>query len=64
MRDPYMTTARFSTTCPETKKPIKPGDPVAYYPKDRKVFHADSKSADYVRALEFSAAWGMADANY
>ena len=54
--DPYLTSARFSSTCPETGKPISKGDKIAYYPKARKAYHIDSKSADSVRYLLFSTA--------
>lgn len=59
-----MTTARFDSVCPETGLPIKKGDEIAYYPRDRKAYHVSSKSADNVRNLEFNAAYGMADANW
>lgn len=61
---PYMTKARFESTCPETGKAIKKGDDIAYYPDAKKAYHADSKSADTVRALDFAESNGMADANY
>jgi hypothetical protein len=61
---PYFTTARFPSTCPETGKQIHKGDPIAYYPQSRQAFHADSKNAENVRALEFSRAWNMADSDY
>jgi len=62
--DPYFTTARFNSICPETGKEIKKGDEIAYYPRDRKAFHKSSKSADNVRNLEFNSSFGMADANW
>ena len=62
--DPYFTTARFASTCPETGKPIRKGDQIAYFPWDRLAFHAESKAAEQIRALQFSASWGMADANW
>jgi hypothetical protein len=63
-KTPYFTTARFNSVCPETGKAIGIGDRIAYFPATRKAYHEHSASADRVRALEFSAAYGMADANY
>jgi hypothetical protein len=62
--DPYFTRARFNSTCPETGHAIKKDDEIAYYPADRKAYHHSSKSADNVRALQFSAACSLADANW
>lgn len=62
--DPYFTSARFNSVCPETGKEIKKGDRIAYYPRDRKAFHESSKSADNIRNLEFNSSYGMADANW
>jgi len=61
---PYFLTARFDSTCPETGKPIKKGDECAYYPAERKAYHTESKAAEHVREMQFSRAWGMADANW
>jgi len=63
-KTPYFTTARFNSVCPETGKAIGIGDRIAYFPATRKAYHEISASADRVRALEFSACYGMADANY
>ena len=61
---PYFTTARFNSTCPETGLAIAIGQRIAYYPAVRKAYHENSKHADQLRALEFSRAFNMADANY
>jgi len=63
-KSPYFTIARFPSTCPETGKPINTGDRIAYFPAIKKAYHETSPSADQVRGLEFSNAYGMADANY
>lgn len=63
-KTPYFTYARFNGTCAETGAAIRKGDKVAYYPDSRKVFANNSKQADELRGLEFSAAHGMADANH
>lgn len=57
-------TARFASVCPETGKPIKRGDTIAYYPRERKAYHADSRAADDVRALQATAGLGLADADW
>ena len=61
---PYFTTARFESKCPETGKDIKKGERIAYFPATRTAYAEDSKAAEQVRGMEFSAAYGMADANY
>ncbi|MFA7209663.1 MAG: hypothetical protein WC120_05315 [Parcubacteria group bacterium] len=62
--DPYFCKARFAGTCPETGKPIRKGDEIAYFPRDRKAYHADSKAADQVREMMFNKCYGMDDANW
>lgn len=63
-RPPYTTKARFASTCPETGKAINPGDTICYSPATRQAFHQHSQQAEEVRAREFAASNGMADANY
>ena len=63
-QSPRFMTARFDSTCPETGKAIKKGDQIAYFPAAKQAFHESSKAGEQVRALDFSAAYGMADANY
>lgn len=42
--------AKFASTCPQTGKPIKPGDWVIYDPTQKKAFHLESdRGADYRR---------------
>lgn len=62
--DPYFTKAKFNSVCPETGKPIKKGDEIAYYPATRKAFHESSKAADELRSMQFSRTFCMDDANY
>lgn len=62
--DPYFTTARFDSVCAETGKPIRKGEEIAYYPRERKAYCSTSKAAENVRALQFASAYGMADANW
>jgi hypothetical protein len=63
-REPYFTRARFNSTCPETGLVIAIGQRIAYFPAVRKAYHENSTHADQLRALEFSRAFNMADANY
>lgn len=62
--DPYITTARFASKCPETGKEIKKGDEIAYYPRDKRAFHTESKAAQDVRAMQATAGMGLADADW
>ena len=62
--DPYFTRARFPSLCAETGRKINKGDVIAYYPRDRKAYHAESKQADELRARDFAAVFNMADANW
>ncbi|MCC6271735.1 MAG: hypothetical protein IT190_10690 [Microbacteriaceae bacterium] len=61
---PRFIIARFDSRCPQTGKPIKRGDTIAWYPSSRTAYHVESKAADELRGMDFAAAWGMADANY
>ena len=62
--DPYFTTARFNSVCPETGKAIRKGDDIAYFPYNRKAYHVDSRSAEQVRGMQFSSNSGMMDADW
>jgi len=62
--EPRFIEAKFASTCPETGLAIKKGDTVAYYPKERKAYHASSKAAEVVRAADFAKAWKMGDADW
>lgn len=62
--DPYFTTARFDSVCAETGQPIRRGQEIAYFPRERKAYSADSKAAEQVRGLQFAATFNMADANW
>lgn len=61
---PFFMSARFPGTCPETGKAIAKGDRIAYFPAQRRAYHADSKTAAELRESQFARSWGMADANY
>ena len=62
--NPQFIKARFDSICPETGKAILKDTECAYFPRERKAYHIDSKHADQVRGLEFNAAYNMADANW
>lgn len=61
---PYFTTARFVSTCAETGRKIAKGEAIAYYPATRSVYCAESKQAAELRGLQFSSAFGLADAEW
>ncbi len=61
---PRFIIARYDSTCPQTGKKIARGDECAWYPSARVAYHVTSKAADELRAMDFAATWGMADANY
>jgi hypothetical protein len=62
--NPYFTKARFDSVCPETGKEIKKGDEIAYYPRTKKAYHTASKAAADIRAMQFSEAFNLTDANW
>jgi hypothetical protein len=62
--DPYIMKARFSSTCPETGNDILKGEDMAYYPKARKAYHADSRAFEEVRALQFAVSNHMPDCDW
>ena len=45
--------AKFNSVCAETGKTIKKGDTCLYYPKTKKVYHLDSKTAQDFRSYQF-----------
>jgi hypothetical protein len=63
-RDPYKTTAKFDSTCPETQKQIKKGETIVYFPATRSAVHTDSPSAARWRSQKFADDAGLADAGW
>ena len=57
--DPREITARFDSFCPETGKTIKKGEHAWYYPRERKAYHVDSKTAVDGRECMADAQWEM-----
>lgn len=47
--DPREITSKFDCVCAETGKPIKKGEPCIYYPKNKSVYHPNSKQAQTYR---------------
>lgn len=62
--DPRELTAKFDSVCPETGKPIKRGETCVYFPRERKTYHNDSKTAAEWRSQAFSDAYGLGDAGW
>jgi len=62
--DPYIMKARFSSTCAETGKNILKGTEMAYYPKVKKAYHADSKAFNEVRTMQFAVSNRMLDSDW
>ena len=62
--DPYELHAKYDSTCPETGKPIKAGDACVYFPRERKAYHNDSKTAADWRSQAFADNYGLADAGW
>ena len=64
MKNPSFIVAKFNGVCPETGLPIKKGDTIVYFPKEKIAYHATSKNAEMVRGADFSKTWGMMDKDY
>lgn len=59
--DPYWTTARFPGVCAKTGEPIRKGERIFYYPKDRKTLKgeaAEQAARDFAAACFDEAAYG------
>ena len=62
--DPRFIKARYNSVCAETGKMIKAGDNCLYFPRDKKVYHVDSKTADDWRSQQFADNTGLLDAGW
>jgi len=60
--DPKVIKAKYATTCAETGQPIKKGQECVYYPRSKKCFHMDSKTAADFRSWQFDV--GVLGHNY
>jgi hypothetical protein len=55
---------KYSAACAETGKPLPAGAAAVYYPRTKKLFHPESKTAAEFRSQAAAAAFCLADANY
>lgn len=62
--NPRFITARYDSVCAETGKQIKAGETCLYYPRDKKAYHVDSKTADDWRGQQFADSAGLLDAGW
>ena len=63
-QDPRTIKARFDSVCPETGKPIKRGDDCVYFPRHKKAYHVDSKSADDWSSQAVADAFCLGDSGW
>jgi hypothetical protein len=49
--DPYIITVRYAGKCAETGKDLKAGDKALYFPREKKMYHTDSKEAQRIRGV-------------
>lgn len=61
---PYILRTRYPATCAETGAVLPKGTEAVYYPATRALYSLQSKAAENYRALQFSRAYGMMDANW
>lgn len=62
--DPREIAVRYPAVCAETGKPLPKGSVAVYYPRSRKLYHPDSRTAADFRSQRFADAAGLADANW
>ena len=62
--DPRFIKARYNSVCAETGKMIKAGDNCLYFPRAKKAYHVDSKTADDWRSQSFADNAGLLDAGW
>lgn len=56
--------AKYTSTCPETGKTIRPGEQCLYDPNTRSTYHESSQQATDQRGTDFASAFNMPDANW
>ena len=61
---PYILRTRYPATCAETGASLPKGTEAVYYPDTRTLYSLQSKAAEEFRALQFSRAYRMADADF
>ena len=57
MQGPREIAAKYDSVCPETGKQIRRGDLCVYFPREKKAYHPDSKTACDWKAAAFDMAW-------
>lgn len=61
---PRRITVKYAAKCAETGRDLPKGSTAIYYPSARKLYCEESRQAEEFREMEFSRAWGMADADW
>ena len=62
--DPREIVVKYAAVCAETGKPLPAGTAAVYYPRSRKLYHPESRTAGEYRSQAAAAAFGLADANW
>ena len=55
---------KYAAACAETGKPLPVGAAAIYYPRSKKLFHTESKTAADYRSQAAAAAFCLADGNW
>jgi hypothetical protein len=55
---------KYAAVCAETGKPLPAGAAAVYYPRSKKLFHLESKTAVDFRSQAAAAAFCLGDANW
>lgn len=62
--DPREIIVKYAGVCAETGKPLKKGDTAVYYPRGKKMFHPESRTAEDFRSQKFADDFRLGDANW
>lgn len=62
--NPREIVVKYAAVCSETGKPLPVGAAAVYYPRSRKLYHPESKTAADFRGQKFADGCGLADANW
>jgi hypothetical protein len=55
---------KYAAACAETGKPLPAGAAAVYYPRSKKLYHPESKTAAEYRSQAAAAAFCLGDANW
>jgi hypothetical protein len=55
---------KYAAACSETGKPLPAGAAAIYYPRSKKLYHPESKTAAEYRSQAAAAAFCLGDANW